>query len=148
TSVPWGDIFTSQISTGIPNAIVYAALPLLACWMFKLINPIRGFLARPGMQKRLISLAGKFLSGGPDAATRAKHRTRFWGRVTTNDGRECSGTIVGPSTYVLTADTTIGISLQSESWEGDGGYFTASMLVGANFLNARKGYKVELTNSD
>ena len=147
TSVPWGDIFTSQISTGIPNAIVYAALPLMACWTFRLINPVRGFLARPGIQKRLISLAGKFLSAGPDAATRAKHRTRFWGRVTTEDGRECSGTIVGPSTYVLTADTMIAIALQSESWDGDGGYFTASMLVGADFLTNRKGYKVELANS-
>lgn len=148
TSVPWPDIFTSQISTGIPNAIVYAALPLLACWTFKLINPIRGFLASPGMQKRLISLAGKFLNAGPDEAARAKHRTRFWGRVTTDDGRECSGTIVGPSTYALTADTAIGIALLSESRDGTGGYFTPSMLVGADFLHARKGYKVELTNSD
>jgi len=148
TSVPWGDIFTSQISTGIPNAIVYAALPLLACWTFRLINPIRGFLARPAMQKQLISLAGKFLSAGPDAAARAKHRTRFWGRVATDDGRECSGTIVGPSTYVLTADTAIGVALQSESWDGDGGYFTASMLVGADFLTRRNGYEVQLTNGN
>ena len=147
TSVPWGDTFTSQISTGIPNAIVYAALPLAACWTFKMVNPIRGFLSRPSIQNRLISLAGKFLSDGPDAATRAKHRTRFWGQVTTEDGRKCSGTIMAPSTYVLTADTAVAIALQSENWEGNGGYFTASMLGGADFLTDRPGYKVEISNS-
>ncbi len=144
TSAAWGDVFTSKVSTGIPNAIVYAVLPLAVCLSFKLVNPIRSFLSRPGMQKRLISLASKLLSDGPDAATRKKHRTRFWGRATSNDGRECSCTIIAPSVYVLTAETAVAIAMESEDWEKSGGYFTASMLVGADFLTGRNGYQVYL----
>ncbi len=143
-SLPWGDVFTSQISTGIPNAIVYGALPRAVCWSMKLSNPLRGFLARPGVQKKLVSLAGKFLDDGPDETKRANARTGFWGRVTTEDGRECSGTITGPSVYAMTAEMAVAIALEAEAWEQDGGYFTASMLVGADFLSNREGYKVEV----
>ena len=145
TSMPWGDIYTSQISTGIPNAIVYAALPWAACWGFKMINPVRGFLARPGMQKMLIALAGKFLDDGPDADARKNHRTCFWGRVSAEDGRAYSGTIEAPSTYAMTAETAVAIALESENRDSSGGYFTASMLVGADFLTKRRGYSVTLS---
>ncbi|GMR22222.1 MAG: hypothetical protein BMS9Abin37_0556 [Acidobacteriota bacterium] len=143
-SLPWGDVFTSQISTSIPNAIVYGALPRVVCWSMKLSNPLRGFLARPGVQKKLLSLAGKFLDDGPDETKRANARTGFWGRVTTEDGRECSGSITGPSVYALTAEMVVAIALEAEAWEQDGGYFTASMLVGADFLSNREGYKVKM----
>ena len=142
-SLPWGDVFTSQISTGIPNAIVYGALPRAICWSMKLVNPLRGFLARPRIQKALISFAKKFLNDGPDEKTRSNTPTGFWGCVTTEDGRECSGTITAPSVYSMTAETAVAIALQAESCERSG-YFTASMLVGADFLSNRKGYQVEI----
>jgi len=143
-SVPWGDVFTSQISTGIPNAVVYTALPWTVCWALKVVNPIRNCLSGPKVQKGLTALAGKFLDDGPNEIARINHRTRFWGRVTTEDGRECTCTIVAPSTYAMTAELAIAIALKSETWDGEGGYFTASMLVGADFLTDRSGYKVEL----
>ncbi len=143
-SLPWGDVFTSGISTGIPNAIVYGALPRVVCWSMKLSNPLRGFLARPAVQKMLVTLAGKFLDEGPDEGKRASARTGFWGRVTTADGRECSGTITGPSVYVLTVEMAVAIALEAEAREQDGGYFTASMLVGADFLSNREGYEVKV----
>jgi len=143
-SLPWGDVFTSHVSTRIPNAIVYGALPHAVCWLVRLSNPLRGFLARPGVQKKLVALAGRFLGDGPDESKRISARTGFWGRVTTGDGRECSGTITGPSVYAMTAELAVAIALKAESWEQDGGYFTASMLVGADFLSNREGYKVEV----
>lgn len=143
-SLPWGDVFTSQISTSIPNAIVYGALPRAICWGMKLSNPLRGILARPSIQKGLISLAQKFLNDGPDEKTRSHTPTNFWGRVTTADGRECSGIITGPSVYTMTAETAVAIALQAEGWEQEGGYFTASMLVGSDFLSNREGYEVEV----
>jgi short subunit dehydrogenase-like uncharacterized protein len=143
-SLPWGDVFTTQISTGIPNAIVYGALPRYVCWLTRLSNPFRGILSRPGLQKWMISLAGKFLNDGPDEKTRANTHTEFWGRVSTDDGRECSGTISGPSVYDLTAETAVAIALKAEDDARGGGYFTASMLAGADFLSNRDGYKVEI----
>lgn len=142
TSVPWGDVFTAYISTGIPNTIVYIALPRVVCWSFAWINPIRHFLARPTMQKMLMWLAEKFLDEGPSEQERAEHHTRFWGEVTAADGRTCSATLTAPSTYMMTAELSVAIPLAVESWDGEGGYYTASMLLGAEFLSTRPGYNV------
>jgi short subunit dehydrogenase-like uncharacterized protein len=142
-SLPWGDVFTAHISTGIPNVIVYGALPRFVCWLTRWSNPFRALLSRPGLQKWMISQAGKFLDDGPDEKTRADTHTEFWGRLSTDDGRECSGTISGPSVYDLTAETAVAIALKAEDDARGGGYFTASMLVGADFLSNRDGYKVE-----
>ena len=140
--VPWADIFTTQVSVGIPNVIVFGAMPRIMCWSMKMVNPIRKFLARPANQKRLVALAGKALSDGPDAEARANAPTGFWGCAKASDGRQCTATITGPSVYALTADLSTAIALVSETWEKDGGYFTASMLGGADFLSNRDGYSV------
>ena len=143
-SLPWGDVFTSQISTGIPNAIVYGALLLPICWGMKLSNPLRQLLALSRSQKTLIAVAERFLRDGPDEKTRANTSTGFWGCVTTEDGRKCSGTITGPSVYNMTAETSVAIAMEAEHWDWDGGYYTASQLVGADFLSNREGFRVEI----
>lgn len=143
-SLPWGDVFTTHISTGISNAIVYGALPLFVCKLIRLSNSLRGLLSRPRIQQFMISQAGKFLKDGPDEKTRTNTHTEFWGRVSTDDGRKCSGTISGPSVYNLTAETAVAIALKAEDETKGGGYFTASMLVGEDFLSNRDGYKVEI----
>ncbi len=140
--VPWADVFTTQVSVGIPNVIVYGAMPWIMCFSMKLMNPFKKLLARPGGQKFLIAAAGKVLSDGPDAKARANAPTGFWGRAKSPDGRQCTATITGPSVYALTADLSTAVALLSETWEKDGGYFTASMLGGTDFLTGRDGYNV------
>jgi len=140
--VPWADVFTTQVSVGIPNVIVFAAMPWIMCWSMKLMNPIKKLLARPRAQKWLIAMAGIVLSDGPDAKMRANAPTGFWGQAKAPDGRQCTATITGPSVYALTADLSTAIALVSETWEKDGGYFTTSMLGGADFLSNRDGYSV------
>ncbi len=148
TSVAWGDVFTSKVSTNIPNAIVYTALPRVVCWSFKFTNLIKGLLASSSMQQRLVALAEKYLDEGPDELARNKHKTRFWGQATANDGRKVGCTITAPSVYALTAETTVAIAIESESINDKRGYFTASMLVGADFLNEREGYQVQILRSE
>ena len=48
---------------------------------------------------------------------------------------------------IVASPSVVHADAQSETWEKDGVCFTASMLAGADFLSARKGYKVELKNS-
>lgn len=141
-SLPWGDIFTSQISTGIPNAIVYGSLPRPLCRLVRLTNPIKRWLARPIMQKMLMFFAKKFLPEGPDEATRQKTTSGFWGRVTSPDGQERTATITGPNAYAMSAELAVALAREAESYHAPGGYFTASMLVGPDFLSHREGYEV------
>jgi short subunit dehydrogenase-like uncharacterized protein len=143
-SLPWGDVFTAYHSTGIPNTLVYCALPAALCWGQKLTNPIRGLLARPFMQRMLLGLMEKFLDAGPTEETRATAGTEFWGRAKAADGREVSATLTGPSVYVMTAELSVAAALHAETTSPDGGYYTASKLLGADFLSDRAGYKVEV----
>lgn len=142
--VPWADVFTTQVSVGIPNVMVFGAMPWIMCASMKLANPIKGFLAKPANQKRLEALANKVLSDGPDEQARASAPTGFWGQVKTPDGRHCSATITGPSVYTLTADLSTAVALVSETCDKEGGYYTASLLIGADFLSNREGYSVKV----
>ena len=112
--------------------------------MQKLTNPIRGLLARPFMQRMLLGLMEKFLGAGPTEETRATAGTEFWGRAMAADGREVSATLTGPSVYVMTAELSVAAALHAETTSPDGGYYTASRLLGADFLIDREGYKVQL----
>ncbi|MGD9126810.1 MAG: saccharopine dehydrogenase NADP-binding domain-containing protein [Planctomycetia bacterium] len=143
-SLPWGDVFTSQISTGIPNAIVYGAMPRAACWSMRLANPIRGILIQPWAQRRLLWLAKRALGRGPNETVHKEVRSGFWGRVTSPDGQERTATITGPSAYRMTAELAVAMASEVEKRKGPGGYFTASMLVGADFLSGREGYHIEV----
>lgn len=143
-SFPWGDVFTAYHSTGIRNTIVYCAMPAALCWGQKLTNPIRGLLARPFMQKILLGLMEKFLDEGPNENTRATAGTEFWGRAIAADGREVSATLTGPSVYVMTAELSVAAALHAETTPPDGGYYTASRFLGADFLSDRKDYKVKV----
>lgn len=104
-------------------------------------------MAHPFSQKMLISFASKFLKEGPDETTRANVPTNFWGRAASSDGREVHGVITGPSVYDLTAETTVAIALAAQEMELAAGYYTASMLVGADFLSHRAGYQVEVSEA-
>lgn len=143
-SFPWGDVFTAYHSTGIRNTIVYCAMPAALCWGQKLTNPIKGLLARPLMQKMLLGLMEKILDEGPDENTRDNAGTEFWGRAKAADGREVSATLTGPSVYVMTAELSVAAALQAETASPDGGYYTASKLLGADFLSDRTGYNVKV----
>ena len=143
-SMPWGDVVTAYRSTGIPNLIVYAALPLVVGISFKLTNPLRNVLALPSMQKKLNWLVGKVLSEGPDEKTRAETRTRFWGQVSNPNGKTYSATLTGPSVYDMTAELAVACAEAGLAGQRDGGYYTASMLVGAEFLSNRKGYQLSM----
>ena len=86
----------------------------------------------------------KFLDAGPDENTRDTAGTEFWGRAKAADGREVSATLTGPSVYVMTAELSVAAALHAETTSPDGGYYTASKLLGADFLSDRAGFKVKV----
>jgi short subunit dehydrogenase-like uncharacterized protein len=143
-SMPWGDVFSAYHSTEIPNTLVYCAMPAALCWSQKLTNPIRGFLARPLMQRLLCSMVAKFLDAGPDENSRKIAGTEFWGKAIAANGKQVSGSMTAPSVYVMTAELSVAIALHTETLAPCGGYFTASKLLGADFLKGRNGYKVSI----
>ncbi|WBU62974.1 saccharopine dehydrogenase family protein [Paracoccus aerodenitrificans] len=135
-TLPWGDVYTSGISTGVPNGMVYAALPLPAGILTKLTSPIRSLFGKPFVKSRLEKLIRKNFSGGPDDQARAEERTEFWGEAIAPGGKRLEMHFSAPNVYSLTVDAAVGITCWCHDHEGDtAGYFTASMLMGKEFIS-------------
>ncbi len=79
-SIPWGDVFTAGISTGIHNITVYSMVPGLPVFMAPLIRPFTGLLKSSGVQSFLRNRidAGE---AGPDEKTRQTEKSYVYARA-------------------------------------------------------------------
>ena len=90
-TIPWGDVFTSGISTGVPDGAVYMAMPRMSIYMIRLTNPVKGILNTQFGQKITKRLAGWLMKKGPDAKALEAGRGQFWGEAEAPDGEILSG---------------------------------------------------------
>ncbi|MFR6634566.1 MAG: saccharopine dehydrogenase family protein [Alistipes onderdonkii] len=84
-TIPWGDVFTSGISTGVPDGAVYMAMPRMSIYMIRLTNPVKGILNTQFGQKITKRLAGwlmkkgltpkRWRPGGDNSGARPRLRT-------------------------------------------------------------------------
>lgn len=142
-TLPWADVFTAGVSTGVPNGMVYTALPLALCWMMKLTSPIRGLFGFAWMQRALDALARRLYGGGPDDNARATQRTQFWGEAIDAAGTRISARLSAPNVYALTADTAVTVSEHCLNGPNRTGFVTPSKLLGSGFITTRPGVRLE-----
>ena len=123
----WGDIDPAYWQTRIPNISVY--MPLrggkLRAYLFPLIQWI---VSIPFVQQRAMERANKIV--GPDAASRANSPTYVWGEAKNASGKTVTATIKVPNGYTVTQD---GINITADhlrDYQGEGGCFTPSQLMG------------------
>lgn len=138
-TVPFGDVYTAGISTGIPNIMVYSAAPLAAGLMMKLANPLRRVVATPFVQRRLTRLVERRLRGGPDEQARTDQRTEFWGEAVDKDGGSVSLSFTAPNVYALTVDAALEIASHCSGRPVQAGFHTPSMLMGRDFISSLPG---------
>lgn len=134
-TIPWGDVFTAYISTGIPNIETYMTLPpktiARMSWM-RHLRPLFGLPIVQDYMKRKIERTNP----GPSAARREKTDTYVWGEVRNGPGREEKLALVTPNGYDLTVTASLGIveHLLQNLGRLAGGYFTPSLLMGADYV--------------
>lgn len=141
-SIPWGDVFTAGVSTGVPDGLVYCALPLALGLTMRLTNFMRRLFAVRSVSRILDRLAQQFFAGGPDASARGAQRTEFWAQATNGQGKTVTMTLSAPNVYAMTADTALAIANRCLTAPGPGGYRTPSMLMGSAFFLERPGFDV------
>lgn len=141
-TIPWGDVYTAGVSTGVANGMVYTALPFALAIALRIGSPLRGLLATPVAQRALNRLVERLFSGGPDQQARATQRTEFWGEATDPDGRRTSLRMSGPNVYAMTVDTALAIAAHCLAGTDHVGYVTPSMLMGAGFIGTREGVEI------
>lgn len=134
-TIPWGDVYTAYVSTGIPNIETYLAMPPKTIqrmtWM-RHIQPLLGLKFVQNYMKRKIERTNP----GPSDERREKSDTYVWGEVRNAAGQEAKLALVTPNGYDLTVTASLGIAeyLLQRLGRLGGGYFTPSMLMGADYV--------------
>jgi len=133
-TIPWGDVYTSFVSTGIANVETYMVLPPKTiqrmAWMRRLQPLLRTQFVQDFMKQRV-----ERTTPGPSEQRRHDSGSYVWGEVRNAAGREAKLALSAPNGYDLTVTASLGIV---QRLLGDpkpaGGYFTPSMLMGADYV--------------
>lgn len=142
-TIPWGDVFTAWVSTGVPNIEVYLSAPPALLRQMRLARWLRPLLASDWIRRRAQARIGRSVRG-PDAATRQATGVRVWGEASGSDGRKVSGTLSGPNAYDFTVLAALGIVEFLLANQVEGGYYTPSLLMGADYAASLPGVSMKL----
>lgn len=137
-TIPWGDIFTAFVSTGVPDIEVYMAVPPATVARLRRLRWARPLLALAPVQSFLKKRIGSKVSG-PSDEVRANSYCELWGEATSADGRTASATMTTPNGYDLTVSAALGIVGYLLANAVEGGYYTPSLLMGAGYAASLPG---------
>lgn len=132
-ALPWGDVCTAHVSTGIPNVVTWVAAPaalrLAARWPRAL-----GWLLTRGPVRRAIERRLRARPPGPTAAERARGRCLLWGRASDAAGRAVEARLQTPEGYTFTAHAAVALAEHALRGGAAPGFQTPSRLCGARFV--------------
>jgi short subunit dehydrogenase-like uncharacterized protein len=141
-TIPWGDVFTSFVSTGIANVETYMVVPPKTIqrmrWMRKL-QPLLGFTFVQDFMKQRVERA----TPGPSELRRQDSGCYVWGEVTNAAGKQAKLALKGPNGYDLTVTASLGIVQHLFApARPPGGYYTPSLLMGADYVLSLPGVRL------
>lgn len=132
-TIPWGDLYTAFVSTGIPNIETYLVVSPKGIASARRINWIRPLLGlRPVV--RFLQRRIEQRVAGPSDATRTRTRARIWGEARNARGEQRCVEIDTPNGYDLTVTAALGIVQHLLNTQVPGGFFTPAMLMGADYV--------------
>jgi len=140
-TIPWGDVYTAYVSTGIANIETYMAVSPKTIarmrWM-RYVQPLLRF--EPA--KRFLEAQTVARAKGPDAERRRATGCHIWGEVRNAAGREAKLMMTTPNGYTLTVSASLGIVQRVLDAAPAGGYYTPSLLMGADYVLSLPGVKL------
>ena len=134
-TIPWGDVFTAYITTGIPDIEVYMTASPASIASAKRLNWVRPFLRFEAVTRFLQRRVAASLKP-PTPETRASANAYVWGEASTRDGRAARIEIETPNGYELTITAALGVveRLIGPAAGTRSGYLTPSQLMGARYV--------------
>lgn len=133
-SIPWGDVFTSYFSTGIPNVEVYMGLSK-TLYLFRSMLILLLKLFNLPFVKKISANYIKSNITGPDKYQRDMTTTYLWGRVENEKGDLIEEAYQIMEGYNLTAKGAAEASIQVLQNELKPGVYTPSLAFGSSFLD-------------
>jgi len=141
-TIPWGDVFTAFISTGIPDIEVYMSAPPSTILRMKRIRMLRPLLSMQWVQNAMKRRIEKSVKG-PGEAARQSSEMHLWGQASSADGRSVSATMTTPDGYDVTVLASLGIVDYLLQTEVEGGFYTPSLLMGSDFAESLPGISIK-----
>ena len=133
-TIPWGDVYTAFVSTGIPNIEVYMGVPPATAGRLRRLRLLGPLLGLSPVQALLKAQVAKRVRG-PSESTRGKTGCVVWGEARDAEGREIKRRLRTPNGYKITVTAALGIVERLLGGERPaGGYYTPSKLMGANYV--------------
>ena len=144
-TIPWGDVFTAYISTGVPDIEVYTAASPSTVLRLKRMRMVRPLLAMQWVQNMMKRRIEKSVTG-PALGEREKSQMQLWGEVSSADGRSVSATMQTPDGYDVTVTASLGIVEYLLKNEVEGGFYTPSLLMGGDYAVTLPGIKINVNS--
>ncbi|MHC5210504.1 MAG: saccharopine dehydrogenase family protein [Planctomycetota bacterium] len=136
-SLPWGDVCTAHVSTGIPDVRAYAAAPR---WLRRMTRhaPLRALLAS-GVARAVARRRIDAMPPGPGAQARARGSCLVWGEARDASGRRVEARLQTAEGYTFTARSAVALARHVLEHEPPAGFHTPSQLAGAGFVHTIEG---------
>lgn len=144
-SIPWGDISTAYSTTGIPNIVVYTAVPRVAALLSRLMSPLMVLMKPAFIQQKLKRLIEKNVQG-PDEATRQGGCMRLWGRVENAKGEHAEQWLDLADGYQFTILASLAVMEALSKTPLAPGYQTPAGAFGADFIESIPGSRWHIKN--
>lgn len=143
-TIPWGDVYTAFVSTGIPNIEVYMALPpatIANLRRMRWFTPLLGSAPVQWLLKRQVRAKVR----GPSEDRRGRSHSYVYGEVRNPAGSVRAATLTTPNGYDLTAESALAITrFLAEDVGPHSGFYTPSLLMGADFIKTLSGVELKL----
>ena len=131
-TIPWGDVYTAFVSTGIPNIETYMAVPTKTISRLRWLRHLRWLLGMGPVKRYLADKAGR--TAGPDQKRRETSVCEVWAEAHNTAGTQVSASLRTPNGYNFTVNASLGVVEHLLANTPAGGYYTPSMLMGANYV--------------
>jgi short subunit dehydrogenase-like uncharacterized protein len=141
-SVPWGDVLTAHVSTGIPDITTYIALPRAARLGVRLARWSGGLLVAAPV-RRLLAARVNRRPGGPSREQRNAGRCFLWGEVRGAEGARAEARMMVPEGYAFTVQSSLALAQRALRGELPPGFQTPSRACGADFVLGLPGVRAE-----
>jgi short subunit dehydrogenase-like uncharacterized protein len=132
-AIPWGDVFTAHLTTGIPNIGVFIAVPgrvRMALRLTRLLGPLLATAPVQGMLKARVRAGAP----GPSAEQRRTGRSLLWGEARDPSGNAVVSRMQTPEGYELTRLTAVAIAERALAGLAVPGFQTPARAFGKDFV--------------
>jgi len=132
-TIPWGDVYTSYVSTGIPNVEVYTTVPPATVARLRRLRWFGPLLRLKFVQDWMKARVERTVKG-PSESKRHGSESIVWGEVRNAAGQQRARRLRVPNGYDITVTASLGIVERLLREAPAGGYYTPSRLMGAGYV--------------